>query len=287
MSDKILRATAADGAIRIFVADTKDLVNEAFRHHNTYPVVTAALGRLLTAGAIMGVMQKSDNDKLTIKIDGDGPIGSLTVTADSKGRVKGYARNPKVDIALKPNGKLDVSGAIGIGVLTIIKDLGLKEPYVGSSELISGEIAEDITYYFSTSEQIPSSVGLGVLVDTDYTVRHAGGFIIQLMPFAEDEIIDKLEENLKSIKSVTAMYEDGMTPENILNVLAKDMNPVITDEIEPEFYCNCSKERVKSVLSSLNRKEIDSMLIDGKPIEVHCDFCNSYYTFSIDEIKEL
>lgn len=287
MSDVIIRATAADAAVRVFVADTRELVNEAFNRHKTYPVVTAALGRTLTAASIMGVMQKSSDDLLTLKIEGSGPIGKIVVTADSNGKVKGYAVNPHVDIPLKPNGKLDVSGAIGVGLLTVIKDLGLKEPYVGTTELISGEIGEDLTYYFTSSEQIPSSVGLGVLVDTDYSVKHAGGFIVQLMPYAPEEVIDKIEENLTKITSVTGLFEEGNSPEDILNILMDGLDPVIIDTVTPEFYCNCSKERVEKALISLGENELQSMIDDKEDVEVHCDFCNTFYNFTISEIEEL
>ena len=287
MSDRIIRATAADSMIRAFVADTRELVNTAYTKHHTSPVVTAALGRLLTAGAIMGITQKSESDLLTIKIDGSGPIGHIMVTADYQGRVKGYSAENIVDIPLKPNGKLDVSGALGVGVLTVIKDMGLKEPYVGTTELVSGEIAEDITYYYMASEQVPSSVGLGVLVDKDYTVKQAGGFMIQLMPFASDEVIDKLEENLSKVTSVTNMFEEGLSPEDILNRLLEGLEPEIVDEIVPEFYCSCSKERVSNALASLSKEELQSMIDDGENINVHCDFCNSDYDFTPEELREL
>ena len=287
MSDKIIRATAANAMIRAFVADTRELVNTAYEKHHTSPVVTAALGRLLTAGAIMGITQKGEKDLLTIKIDGSGPLEQITVTADCNGKVKGYPSESIIDIPLKPNGKLDVSGAIGAGSLTVIKDLGLKEPYVGQTELVTGEIAEDITYYYMASEQVPSSVGLGVLVDTDYSVKQAGGFMIQLMPFASDEVIDKLEENLSKITSVTNMFEEGMTPEDILNRILEGLNPEIVDEIVPEFYCSCSKERVSRALASLSKKELQSIIDDAEPINVHCDFCNSDYDFAPDELKAL
>ena len=230
MADTIIRATAAGAQIRAFVADTKETVMTAYEKHHTYPVMTAALGRLLTAGALMGAMLKNEGDRLTLKIDGDGPGSGLVVAADYLSRVKGYAINPHVDIPLKPNGKLDVSGAIGNGTLTVIKDMGLKEPYVGTTNLVTGEIAEDITYYFSLSEQIPSSVGLGVLVDTDCSVKCAGGFILQLMPFASDETIDRLEANLKNISSVTSMYDSGMTAKDILYKLLDGFDVEINDE---------------------------------------------------------
>lgn len=287
MSDKIIRATAANAMIRAFVAETRQLVNTAYEKHKTSPVVTAALGRLLTAGSIMGITQKSEKDLMTIKIDGSGPLEHITVTADYKGRVKGFASEPIIDIPLKPNGKLDVSGAIGAGSLTVIKDMGLKEPYVGQTELVSGEIAEDITYYYMASEQVPSSVGLGVLVDKDYTVKQAGGFMIQLMPFASDEVIDKLEENLSKVTSVTNMFEEGLSPEDILNRLLEGLEPEIVGEIVPEFYCSCSKERVSNALASLSKEELQSMIDDGENINVHCDFCNSDYDFTPEELREL
>lgn len=287
MSDRIIRATAADSMIRAFVADTRELVNTAYTKHHTSPVVTAALGRLLTSGAIMGITQKSESDLLTIKIDGSGPIGHIMVTADYQGRVKGYSAENIVDIPLKPNGKLDVSGALGVGVLTVIKDMGLKEPYVGTTELVSGEIAEDLTYYYMVSEQVPSSIGLGVLVDTDYSVKYAGGFMIQLMPFATDEVIDKLEANLSKVTSVTNLLGEGKSLEDILGILLEGLDPEVVDEVEPSFYCSCSKERVSRALASLGKDELNSMIEDAQPINVHCDFCNSDYEFTPDELKEL
>ncbi|MBP3470354.1 MAG: Hsp33 family molecular chaperone HslO [Lachnospiraceae bacterium] len=287
MSDVILRAVAGNAEVRIFVADTKELVQESFEKHHTSPVATAALGRLLTAGAMMGAMQKGEKDLLTLKIKGDGPIGSITVTADALSRVKGYVGNPSVDIPLKKNGKLDVSGAIGIGDLTVIKDLGLKEPYIGRTELQTGEIAEDLTYYFTLSEQTPSSVGLGVLVDRDYSVRQAGGFIIQLMPAATEDTISRLEKNLSGITSVTSLLDSGKTPEDILAMITDGMDFEITDHIEPSYYCNCSKERVQKALVSLGKEELTSMIEEGKTIEVHCDFCNRYYYFTVEELGTL
>lgn len=287
MEDKILRATAGNAQVRIFVADTKNLVEEAFEKHQTMPVATAALGRMLTAGAIMGVLQKGEKDLLTIKIQGDGPMESVTVTADARARVKGYVANPLVDIPLKPNGKLDVSGAIGNGDLTVIKDMGLKEPYVGRTRLQTGEIAEDLTFYFTVSEQVPSSMGLGVLVDRDYHVKCAGGFLVQLMPFAEEEVIAKLEKNLSKITGVTSMLEEGKTPEDILNIIAEGLEPEVVDTITPSYYCNCSKERVQKALISLGKEELQSMIDEQKEIEIHCDFCNKYYYFSVKELEEL
>lgn len=286
MSDYIVRAIAAGGQVRAFAATTKDLVEEARTLHNSSPIVTTALGRLLTGGAMMGTMMKGDADVLTIQIKGDGPIGSMTVTADSKGRVKGYAANPQTMLPLK-DGKMDVAGAVGIGVLSVIKDIGLKEPYVGDTILITSEIADDLTYYFATSEQVPSSVGLGVLMSKDNTVHQAGGFIIQLMPNATDEFIDKLESRIKEIKSVTQMLEHGMTPEQILEHILGDMELQILDKVPTEFYCNCSKDRVSKAVISIGAKDIQEMIDDNKPIEVNCHFCNSHYTFTVEELKEM
>jgi molecular chaperone Hsp33 len=236
---------------------------------------------------MMGVMQKNEDEKLTLKIDGNGPIGNIVVTANSQAIVKGYASNQHVDIPLKPSGKLDVSAAVGKGSITVIKDLGLKEPYVGTTDIISGEIAEDITYYFSVSEQVPSSVGLGVLVDTDLSVKRAGGFILQLMPSATDEVIDKLESNISKVTSVTALFEEEGNLEAILEKLLEGFDVEITDEIVPKFECGCSKEKVRDALSLIKKEEIRSMIDDGQPVEVHCDFCNTYYKFEIDELKAI
>lgn len=287
MSDYMVRATAADGQIRAFAATTRELVGEALAAHNTSPVATAALGRLLTAGAMMGVMMKGEKDILTLQIKGDGPMGGITVTADSRGNVKGYVERP--DVMLPPNslGKLDVGGAVGQGILNVIKDMGMKEPYVGQTVLQTGEIAEDLTYYFATSEQIPSSVGLGVLMNRNNTVKQAGGFIIQLMPFAGEDIISTLEENLKQLNSVTAMLEKGMTPEMILEEVLKGLNVEINDRLSAAFCCHCSRERVEKAVISIGRKEIEDMIRDGKDIDVNCHFCNTDYHFTIDELKEI
>ena len=241
MSDYIVRAIAAGGQIRAFAATTKDTVEKARQLHNTSPIATVALGRLLTGGVMMGVTMKNDSDMLTVQIKGNGPIGAMTVTADPKGNVKGFVANPEVMLPLK-DGRLDIAGAVGIGVLSVIKDIGLKEPYVGDTILITSEIADDLTYYYATSEQIPSSVGLGVLMDKDNTVEQAGGFIIQLMPDATEEVIDKLEKRIKEIKSVTHMLENGMTPEKILEYILGGMELEILDTIPTQFYCNCSKQ---------------------------------------------
>ncbi|MGN1192582.1 MAG: Hsp33 family molecular chaperone HslO [Dorea sp.] len=286
MNDYIVRATAADGQVRAFAATTKQLVETAREHHNTSPVATAALGRLLTAGAMMGSMMKNDTDMLTLQIRGDGPLGGITVTADSRANVKGYVNNP--DVILPPKkGKLDVGGAVGIGLLQVIKDMGLKEPYSGQTILVTSEIAEDLTYYFANSEQVPSSVGLGVLMEKDNTVKCAGGFIIQMMPFAKEETISRIEENLKNVTSVTSLLEKGYTPEQLLKTLLGNVGLEITDTIPTQFYCNCSKERVEQAVVSVGKKEIQEMINEGKPIEVKCFFCNTAYQYTVEELKEI
>lgn len=287
MTDYIIRVTAADNQIRAFAATTRNMVEYARTIHNTSPVATAALGRLLTAGAMMGVMMKGDKDLLTLQIKGDGPIGGLTVTADSKGTVKGYVYNPDIMLPPSHKGKLDVGGAIGNGMLTVIKDLGLKEPYIGQTKLISGEIAEDLTYYFAASEQVPSSVALGVLMNKDNTVRHAGGFILQLLPFAEEAVIDKLEEKISKLDGITSLLDNDMTPELILEHLLGEFNMEILEKYPTSFECNCSKERVEKAVISIGKKDIKEMIDDNKPIEVNCHFCNKHYIFTVDELKNL
>lgn len=287
MSDYIVRATAANDGIRAFAITSRDMVEFARSSHNTSPVVTAALGRMLSAGAMMGVMMKGDDDLLTLQIQGSGPMKGITVTADSKGNVKGFPNVP--DVMLPPNkdGKLDVGGAIDVGILRVIRDMGLKEPYVGTCELKTGEIAEDLTYYFATSEQIPSSVGLGVLMNKDNTVAASGGFIIQLMPFTDDKVIDRLEENIKSLSPVTTYLSEGKTPEELLNIVLAGLDVKVQDKVDTRFKCDCSVERVERSLSSLSMDDINSIIEDNKPVEVKCQFCNKAYNFSIDDIKKL
>ena len=287
MNDYIVRAKAADNAVRAFAITSKELTELARCAHRTSPVVSAALGRLLAAGAMMGVMMKGADDLLTLQVICDGPLKGLVVTADSKGHVKGYPKTADVELMANAMGKLDVGGAVGNGILRVIKDMGLKEPYTGTTELQTGEIAEDLTYYFASSEQVPSSVGLGVLVDTDCSIRQAGGFILQLMPYASDEVIETLEHNLKGLRSVTDMLEHGLSPEDMLGELLNGLEPEITDKYPASFQCNCSKERVRKALISIPQKDMRSMADDKEPIEVKCQFCNTAYQFGADELEEM
>ncbi len=286
MKDYIVRATAADSQVRAFAITSGELVEEARKRHNTSPVATAALGRLLTGGAMLGRMRKTATDVLTVRVRGNGPLEGITVTADSHANVKGYVENP--DVMLPPkNGKLDVGGAVGIGIMQVIKVMGLKEPYVGDTMLVTSEIAEDLTYYFASSEQVPSSVGLGVLMEKDNTVKCAGGFIIQMMPFAKEDTVAKIEENLKMVTSVTELLDKGYTPEQILKELLGNVGLEITDTIPTQFYCNCSKERVEKAVASIGRKDIQEMIDEGKDIEVKCHFCNSAYHYTIEDLKQI
>ena len=287
MNDYMIRATAADGQIRAFAATTRDMVENAKNAHNTSPVATAALGRLMTAAAMMGADLKGEKDLLTLRIEGSGPLGGLLVTANGHGDVKGYAFNP--DVMLPPNaqGKLDVGGSLDLGVLSVIKDIGLKEPYVGQTQLVTGEIAEDLTYYFATSEQVPSSVALGVLMNKDNTVRQAGGFIIQLLPGASDEIIDKLEAKLSGISSITALLNAGKTPEEILTDILGEFGLEILSKMPVQFRCDCDRSRVEKAIISIGKKEIQDMIDEGREIEVNCQFCNKHYKFSVDELEDM
>lgn len=287
MNDYIIRASAAENQIRAFAATTRELVEYARSIHNTSPVATAALGRLLTAGSMMGSMMKGEDDILTLQIKGSGPIGGITVTADSKGTVKGYAYQPEVILPANELGKLDVGGAVGAGILSVIKDLGLKEPYTGQTHLVSGEIAEDIAYYYATSEQVPSVVALGVLMNKENTVRQAGGFIIQLMPFAEASVIDRLEQKVNEITSITKLLDQEMSPEMILEHILGDFGLEIMDKLPTSFECNCTKKRVEKAIISIGHKEINEMIEEDKPIEVNCHFCNTHYHFSVEELKDI
>lgn len=286
-SDYIVRATAANAQIRAFACTTRGIVEKAREIHQSSPVVTAAHGRLLTAAAMMGVMMKGEKDLLTLRVKGDGPIGGMTVSADSAGKVKGCVTEPVVILPANEKGKLDVAAAVGRGYLSVIKDMGMKEPYVGQVELQTGEIADDLTYYFATSEQVPSSVGLGVLMEKDNTVKQAGGFIIQLMPFAEEQIIDRLEENLSRVDSVTKLLDMGKTPEQMLELLLDGFEMEITDTVSTDYLCDCSKERVERAIISIGKKEIKEMIDDGKEIEVNCQFCGRKYTFDVEELEKM
>ena len=285
--DYLVRATAADAQIRAFAVTTGNLVEEARSRHNLSPVVTAAIGRLMSGACCMGSMLKGEKDMLTLQISGDGPVGGLTVTADAKGNVKGYALSPQALMPPNAQGQLDVGGLIGNGYLTVIKDMGMKDPYSSQVALQTGEIGDDLTYYFAVSEQVPSCVALGVLMERNNTVKQAGGFIIQLMPFAQEEIITKLEEKLAGVQSVTALLEAGNSPEDILELLLGDMGLAITDKAPLQFQCNCSKERVEKVLFSLGKKELQDMIDEGKDVTLHCHFCNTDYVFTVDELSAL
>ena len=281
---KLIRGVSKNA--RFFVVDTTDIVQEAQNIHKCSPTAIDAFGRLLTAGVIMGSTLKG-NDVLTLRTDTNGLLNNMVVTADANGGVKGYLSNPTADVPLKDNGKSDVGGLVGQGILKIIKDMGLKEPYSGQTMLQTGEIAEDLTYYFATSEQVPSSVGLGVLMEKDNTVRCAGGFIVQVMPFVDDEVLDKLEANIQKIQSVTAMLDNGHTPEEMLNQVLEGLDVEITDTLPAKFSCNCSKDRIEKAIISIGKKEIQAMIDDDKPIEVKCHFCNTAYKFEVEELKKL
>lgn len=285
--DYMVRATAMDGEIRAFAVTSKDTVETARQIHDTYPTATAALGRLLSAGLMMGADMKDDDDLITVKIDCQGPIKGLLATADRNGHVKGYVSNPAVDLPPNDKGKLDVGGALDLGVLSVIKDIGLKEPYIGQTILITGEIAEDITYYYATSEQIPSSVALGVLMNKDNTVRQAGGFMIQLMPGAGDETAEALEKKIGEIDGITSMLDKGMSPEDILTYILGDFGLRINERTDCSYRCDCSRERVLRALLSIGKKDLEEMIEENKDVEMECHFCGRKYTFTPEELKEL
>ena len=285
--DYIVRASLANDSVRAFAISSTHLVAEARERHRTLPVVTAALGRLLSAGAIMSSMMKGDKDIVTISLKGDGPAGYITVTADSHGHVKGFPGNPNVDIPRKYAGKLDVGTAVGRGLLTVSYDLGLKEPYSGQVEIQTGEVAEDLAYYFTVSEQLPSAVGLGVMVDTDSSVKHAGGFIVQLLPDAPEDVIELLEKKLANLEPVTTMMEQGMTPEEMLLHIFEGVDIEFTERHDVKFYCDCSKEKVKRALAAISDKDLQDIVNDDEDIEVKCYFCNTAYKFSIADIKDI
>ncbi len=284
--DYMIRATAANAQVRAFAVTSRELVEYARAAHDLSPVAAAALGRTMSAALMMAEMLKGPQDLLTIKIDGDGPLGGVLVTADNAGGVKGYVENPSVDLPNKSEGHLDVGGAVGRGTLTVIRDMGMKDPYVGQTAIQTGEIAEDITYYYAVSEQIPSSVGLGVLVSRrEKKILQAGGFIVQLMPFAEEETIARLEKNLSGIDSVTRMLSSGDTPETMLDKVLDGLDPVVTSRDPVEFRCNCGKERYERALILLGRDEVQKIVDDGEPVEIQCQFCGKKYSFSPEELR--
>ena len=287
MNDNIVRATAGNGSIRAFAATTRDLVQHAREVHHTSPVASAALGRMLTAAAMMGTMLKGDKDLLTLQVRGEGPLQGIVVTSDSKAQVKGYVFNPGVEVPDLIPGKLNESGAIGAGHMSIIKDIGMREPYAGKIELVTGEIAEDLTYYFAQSEQTPSAIGLGVLVETDTSIRRAGGFIIQLLPDATDEMIDRLEKKLATIPYVSDLLDMGATPEDILQMILGDFDLKIMDKIPTTFYCNCTRERVEKALISIGKDELEKIIREDKKANLHCHFCSKEYDFNEEQLVAL
>ncbi len=287
-SDYIVRGMAACGQIRCFAITSRTLVEEARRRHGTSPVITAALGRLLTGGAMMGAMMKSKKDLLTVQIQCSGPVQGLTVTADAFGHVKGYAAEPIVSLPASPEGKLDVGRAVGEGELTVTKDIGLKEPYTGQVQLVSGEIAEDLTYYYATSEQTPSSIALGVRMNRNNTTAQAGGYMIQLMPGIQDEIITGLEKRLTEIRPVTAMLEEGHTPESMLERILSGYELELSPERLPaSFTCGCSRERMAQALVSLGKRELGRLAEEEEKVEINCHFCNTSYSFSSEDLKKM
>ncbi len=288
MSDIIVRGQSTDGAIKIFVAQTTDLVNDAQKIHNTFPVATAALGRTLTAIAIMGQNLKNDTDSITVQFRGDGPLGNIVAITDSKSRVRGYVVNPFVDLPRKENGKLDVGTAVGQGQLNVVYDLSLKEPYSGQVPIVSGEIAEDLTYYFAKSDQIPTAMGLGVLVGTDGQAECAGGFMIQLMPEATEEVAGIIEDRMKEIPSVTQMLSDGMTAEDILFYLTEGFSMIMQNEsTTPQYKCKCSRDRMKSAVISIGKADLSKIIEEDGKCEVECQFCNNKFVFEKPELKEM
>ena len=287
MKDYLVRGIAADGHVRAFACVSTELCEKARTIHETSPNVTAALGRLLTGSVIMGDMMKNDDAVLSVTIKSDGPMKGMSVSADSKGHVKGFPYVSEVPFVEKYPGKLDVGASVGMGTMTVVKDDGIAEPYASQINLATGEIADDLTYYFVESEQVPSAVGLGVLVDTDNSVHSAGGFIIQMMPDATEEDIAGVEAGLKKLTSVTDHFKNGKTPEELLDLLLGDLGVEILETKEISFDCNCSKERVTKALISVGKKELQSMIDDGEPVEMKCNYCNSTYTFEIEEIKDL
>ena len=288
MQDKIVRATAKNDMVRIIAGITTNLVNEGARVHDTTPVASAAFGRMLTAGALMGSTLKSKKEVITLKINGGGEVNGITVTAHDDGTVKGVIGNPYIDRPLNEKGKLDVGGAVGTnGMLYVIKDLGLKDPYVGQVKIQTGEIAEDFAYYFTVSEQTPSAVALGVLVDKDLSIKAAGGFIVQMLPGADELLADVITYRLQEIPPITTLISEGKTIEEILEYIFEGMDLKILESVEPAYRCDCSRERVEKALISIGKDDLQELYDDGKTEEIVCNFCNKKYEFTHEDIGEI
>lgn len=288
MADYIVNAITSNGAIRVVAADTTELCNRAQEIHKMSPTAAAALGRTLTAAAIMGSMLKSSEDSLTLQLNGGGPIGKVVAVSDGNANVKGYVSNPLVDLPLNEKGKLDVGGAIGRdGMLGIVRDLGLKEPYIGQVPLVNGEVAEDLTQYYATSEQLPTAVALGVLVDVDYTIKAAGGFILQVLPGAYDEDIDNVEKTVASLSSVTEMLDEGKTPKDIVEHLLSDYEIEYFDDVPTKYSCDCSRERTDRALISIGKDELAKIINEDEKAQITCHFCDNVYDYTKEELEKL
>jgi len=289
--DNILVALTSDGALRVYVAVTTELVSKAQKIHNSYPIATAALGRALTGAAIMGAMEKNENASITLQFKGDGPLGTIITVSNAKAEVRGYAANSGVELPLKPNGKLDVGGAVGKnGFLNVVRDSGVGEPYVGQVPLATGEIAEDLTLYYATSEQTPTAIALGVLVDVDFSAKAAGGYVIQLMPGRgenDDLILNKIEDKIKTIPPISSMIANGLSDRDIMAEIMGDLDYNILDEVAPKYKCNCSESRVERALISIGAKELQEIIDDGNETEINCNFCDKKYVFSVEDIADL
>jgi len=285
---RLTRAISRDGSVMAIAVDSTDIAGRIENIHKTSAVVTAATGRLATAASIMGCMLKGENDTVTLRINGGGPAGSIIAVADSMGNVKAYPANPVVELPLNSKGKLDVAGAVGTdGYLSVVRDLGLKEPYIGQTPIVSGEIAEDITNYYAVSEQVPTVCALGVLVNPDLTVKSAGGFLVQLLPFADEGAIEIIEKNINGIKPVSAMIDEGLTPPDICKLLLEGLEPEILDEAMPVYRCDCSKERVEKALISMGREQLETIIKEDNGTEVCCHFCDKKYKYTSEELSEL
>lgn len=286
--NNLVRAISEDGSVMVCVINSKNIVTNIEKIHKTSAVVTAALGRLTTGAAIMGSMLKGNKDSITLRVKGDGPVGTMIAVSDSKGNVKSYVSNPIVELPLNSYGKLDVAGAVGKnGQVNIIKDLGLKEPYVGQTPIVSGEIAEDLTYYYATSEQTPTVFGLGVLVNPDLSVKSAGGYLVQLLPFTDEECIDVIEKNIDKLPPVSTMFAEGLTPEQIAMKILDGLNPNVLDSFNVAYKCDCSSERFEKALISLGIEELEDIILTQDNLEIKCHFCNEDYSYNKDYIKKL